>query len=90
MFCSLDFITWTKKQLEEYAEIFRKQVYTKDVDPKVVAEAISITLTQSRKVHSRTSRSLHILTFADSSFKSMALTSDTYWTTSYPSTRRSR
>lgn len=48
--CSLAFITWTKKQLEDYAEIFRKQVYTKDVDPKVVAEAISITLMQSRKV----------------------------------------
>ena len=90
MFCPLAFISWTKKELEDYAEIFRKQVYTKDVDPKVVAEAISTTLVQSRKVHYYTSRSLHIFTFTDSSFKSMALTSDTYWTISCPSTRRNK
>jgi len=48
----LAFITWTKGQLEDYCENFRKQVYTKDVDPKVVTEAISITLTQSKKVRS--------------------------------------
>jgi predicted RNA polymerase sigma factor len=41
---------WTKRLLEEYAEIFRKQVYSKDMDPKVVQAAIHITHTQSRKV----------------------------------------
>ncbi|KAF9532123.1 hypothetical protein CPB83DRAFT_58809 [Crepidotus variabilis] len=44
------FITWTKGQLEEYAAIFRKQVYSKDVDQKVVDDAVHITLTQSRKL----------------------------------------
>jgi len=44
------FITWTKQQLEDYATIFRKQVYSKDVDRKVVEDAISITHSQSRKV----------------------------------------
>jgi len=41
---------WTKRLLEEYATIFRKQVYSKDIDPKVVQAAINITHTQSRKV----------------------------------------
>jgi hypothetical protein len=41
---------WTRKLLEEYATIFRKQVYSKDVDPKVVQDAIDITHNQSRKV----------------------------------------
>lgn len=45
------FITWTKQRLEDYAETFRKQVYTKDVDPQVVEEAIAITQSQSKKVN---------------------------------------
>ncbi|KDR85544.1 hypothetical protein GALMADRAFT_234471 [Galerina marginata CBS 339.88] len=44
------FISWTKHQLEDYCEIFRKQVYSKDVDPQVVEEAINITLSQSKKL----------------------------------------
>lgn len=44
------FITWTKERILEYADIFRKQVYSKDVDEQVVEEAIAITQTQSRKV----------------------------------------
>jgi hypothetical protein len=47
---SSGFIMWTRKLLEEYATIFRKQVYSKDVDPKVVQDAIDITHNQSRKV----------------------------------------
>ena len=46
----LAFITWSKQQIQDYAEIFRKQVYFKDVDPKVVQGAISITQSQARKV----------------------------------------
>ncbi|KAJ3510518.1 hypothetical protein NLJ89_g4622 [Agrocybe chaxingu] len=46
------FITWTKQQLEDYAGIFRRQVYSKDVDPKVVEDAVNITKAQSRKVRS--------------------------------------
>lgn len=48
--CSLAFITWTKQQLGDYATVFRKQVYSKDVDPKIVEDAIHITQSQSRKV----------------------------------------
>lgn len=44
------FVVWTRKLLEEYATIFRKQVYSKDVNPKVIQDAINITHTQSRKV----------------------------------------
>lgn len=44
------FIAWTKIQIESYAEIFRRQVYVKDVDPSIVQEAIAITLSSSRKV----------------------------------------
>ncbi|PPQ79863.1 LOW QUALITY PROTEIN: hypothetical protein CVT25_002919 [Psilocybe cyanescens] len=44
------FITWTKHQLENYCEIFRKQVYSKDVDPKVVEDAIQLTHAQSKKL----------------------------------------
>ncbi|TFK26648.1 hypothetical protein FA15DRAFT_667119 [Coprinopsis marcescibilis] len=44
------FITWAKVQIEKYADIFRKQVYSKDVDIKLVNEAIQITLLQSKKL----------------------------------------
>jgi len=44
------FIDWAKKQIEAYAEIFRKQVYSSDVDPKTVEEALKITHSQSKKV----------------------------------------
>ncbi|KAF9486401.1 hypothetical protein BDN70DRAFT_869926 [Pholiota conissans] len=44
------FITWTKERIEGYAEIFRKQVYSKDVDRSVVNEAIAITQQQSKKL----------------------------------------
>lgn len=44
------FITWAKEGIQSYAETFRKQVYSKDVDPKVVEDAIQITHTQSKKL----------------------------------------
>ncbi|TFK42011.1 hypothetical protein BDQ12DRAFT_645406 [Crucibulum laeve] len=44
------FISWAKKQVESYAETFRMQVYSKDVDPQLVQETIKITHTQSRKL----------------------------------------
>ncbi|KAF5323438.1 hypothetical protein D9611_005568 [Ephemerocybe angulata] len=44
------FIAWAKQQIEKYCEIFRKQVYSKDAEPKVVDEAIQITHIQSRKL----------------------------------------
>lgn len=46
----LAFITWTKERIEDYAEIFRKQVYSKDVDQSVVDDAIAINQQQSKKV----------------------------------------
>jgi hypothetical protein len=47
------FIDWAQKQIETYAEMFRKQVYISDVDPKTVEEALRIAYTQSKKVCSR-------------------------------------
>ena len=29
----IGFIEWAREQIENYAEMFRKQVYTSDVDP---------------------------------------------------------
>jgi len=46
----LAFISWTKGQIEEYCRIFRRQVYTKDVDPKVVQDVMQITFSSARKV----------------------------------------
>ncbi|KZT22685.1 hypothetical protein NEOLEDRAFT_638705 [Neolentinus lepideus HHB14362 ss-1] len=44
------FVDWAKNQLENYAEIFRKQVYTSDADPQTIEEALAITHSQSRKL----------------------------------------
>ncbi|KDQ51127.1 hypothetical protein JAAARDRAFT_140823 [Jaapia argillacea MUCL 33604] len=44
------FVEWARKQIESYAEMFRKQVYTSDVDPQTVDEAIRITHSQSRRL----------------------------------------
>ncbi|KAH9926480.1 uncharacterized protein B0H18DRAFT_1118969 [Fomitopsis serialis] len=43
------FIGWTKKQVEFYAEMFRKQVYSSDADQQTIEEAIKITQSQSRR-----------------------------------------
>lgn len=44
------FIDWARKQITSYSDTFRRQVYSADVDPKVVEEAKKITFSQSRKV----------------------------------------
>ncbi|KAJ7459067.1 hypothetical protein B0H11DRAFT_2060287 [Mycena galericulata] len=44
------FIDWAKKQIEDYGELFRRQVYSSDVDLKVVDEAMKITYAQSKKL----------------------------------------
>ena len=44
------FIDWAKFQIQDFATMFRKQVYTSDVDPKTVEDALAITYTQSKKV----------------------------------------
>ncbi|KAF8548878.1 hypothetical protein OG21DRAFT_667621 [Imleria badia] len=44
------FIDWAKKQIEMYAEMFKKQVYSSDVDQPTIDEALKITHTQSRKL----------------------------------------
>lgn len=48
--CGKAFIDWAKQRIEDYAEVFRRQVYVSDVEPKVVEEALRITFSQSRKV----------------------------------------
>ncbi|KAJ7269384.1 hypothetical protein B0H12DRAFT_36009 [Mycena haematopus] len=46
------FIDWTKRQIEDYGELFRRQVYTAgaDADPKVVDDALKTTYAQSKKL----------------------------------------
>ncbi|KAF7302741.1 Exocyst complex component [Mycena chlorophos] len=44
------FIDWARKQIEDYGELFRRQVYSPDVDKKVVDEALMITRAQSKKL----------------------------------------
>ncbi|KAJ7040264.1 hypothetical protein C8F04DRAFT_1208688 [Mycena alexandri] len=44
------FIDWAKKQIEDYGELFRRQVYSSDADPKMVDEALKITYSQSKKL----------------------------------------
>lgn len=43
-------IDWAKKQIEMYAERFRKQVYSSDVEQQTIKEALKITYNQSRKL----------------------------------------
>ncbi|KAG6901721.1 hypothetical protein C0995_008689 [Termitomyces sp. Mi166 len=44
------FIDWAKSRIEDFAENFRKQVFTSDIDPQIVSNALEITYTQSRKL----------------------------------------
>ena len=44
------FMDWAKLQIQDFAIMFRKQVYTSDADPKTVEGAVKITHTQSKKV----------------------------------------
>lgn len=71
----LGFIDWAKQQIESYAEMFRKQVYSSDVEQKTVDEALNITYSQSKKVRLfLLSLSMH--SFVNySCYKSMASTS---------------
>ncbi|KAF8145500.1 hypothetical protein K438DRAFT_1991790 [Mycena galopus ATCC 62051] len=44
------FINWKQKQIEEYGELFQRQVYSAEVDPKVVDDALKTTYAQSKKL----------------------------------------
>ena len=44
------FIDWAKGQIEIFAEIFRKQVFSSDADQQTIDEALKIAHSQSRKV----------------------------------------
>jgi hypothetical protein len=55
--------------------MFRKQVYTSDVDPKTVEGALAITYTQSKKVRYDHRHSIAILSWHCSSWKSSGSTS---------------
>ncbi|EEB92309.1 hypothetical protein MPER_09206 [Moniliophthora perniciosa FA553] len=44
------FIDWARRQVENYTEIFRNQVYTGDVETKVIEEAMRITYSLSKKL----------------------------------------
>ncbi|CDO77292.1 hypothetical protein BN946_scf184753.g42 [Trametes cinnabarina] len=43
-------VEWAKQQVEMYAEMFRKQVYSSDIDAATVEEAIRLTHIQSKKL----------------------------------------
>lgn len=47
------FVEWARSQIELYAEMFRKQVYSSDIDQRTIEDAIKITELQSKKVCSR-------------------------------------
>ncbi|TDL19395.1 hypothetical protein BD410DRAFT_774042 [Rickenella mellea] len=44
------FVEWAKVQIENYAEMFRNQVFSSDVEQSTIDECIDITHTQSRKL----------------------------------------
>lgn len=44
------FVEWAKQQMNVYADLFRKQVFVSDADPKVVEQALHINKHQSKKV----------------------------------------
>ncbi|EMD31124.1 hypothetical protein CERSUDRAFT_109603 [Gelatoporia subvermispora B] len=44
------FVEWAKHQIELYAEMFRRQVYSSDIDQETIEDAIKITHLQSRKL----------------------------------------
>ncbi|TCD68299.1 exocyst complex component exo84 [Steccherinum ochraceum] len=44
------FVEWAKQQVEHFAEMFRKQVYTPDVNAKTVENAIQVVHSQSKKL----------------------------------------
>ncbi|KAH8835121.1 hypothetical protein DL96DRAFT_1666039 [Flagelloscypha sp. PMI_526] len=44
------FIEWARQEVVKYCDMFRKQVYSDDVERKVVEEAKNITYAQSRKL----------------------------------------
>ena len=48
---SLVFVDWANKEITNYADMFRKQVYTSDADPKVIEEAKKMTYAQSKRVN---------------------------------------
>lgn len=69
------FIDWAKFQIQDFATMFRKQVYTSDVDPKTVEGALAITYTQSKKVRCNYRYSVAIFSWHCSCWKSSDSTS---------------
>jgi len=44
------FVDWAKQQIENYADMFRKQVFSADTDEQTVQECIDITQAQAKKL----------------------------------------
>jgi hypothetical protein len=84
------FIDWAKFQIQDFATMFRKQVYTSDVDPKTVEDALAITYTQSKKVRYNHYRSIAMLSWHGSSWKSSGSTSVSSSRNSLSRSRRRR
>ena len=47
-----DLVQWCKEQVENYAVLFGKQVFSPDADPKMIAECKDHTRVQNKKVGS--------------------------------------
>ncbi len=47
--CPLGFVEWAKIQIEQYAEMFRKQVFNSDVEKQMIEDCIEITQNTSKK-----------------------------------------
>lgn len=84
------FIDWAKGQIERYAEMFRKQVYSSDVEKSTVDEASRITYSQSKKVCLFLIFFIPTLTFVHSFYKNTASISDSFWTSCWLNIPRSR
>ena len=46
----IDLVQWCKEQIENYAVLFGKQVFSPDAEPKMIAECNDITRVQNKKV----------------------------------------
>ena len=50
LLCSIVFVDWAKGQITFYAEMFRKQVFSPDVDADTVRECLKTTRALNKKV----------------------------------------
>jgi hypothetical protein len=82
------FIDWAKFQIQDFATMFRKQVYTSDADKKTVEDALTITYTQSKRVGFNYYQAVTILTSYFSCWKNLGSTFASFSSNFLPRSRR--